>query len=143
MKKFTSKSQKIGEIGENLACKYLQNKGFSICERNYTKKWGEIDVIAIKSGITHFFEVKSVSCESFPSNTVKKSGFYDPRFIYDRYRPEDQVGPQKQKRLIKTIKTYINQNEIGDWQFDVLCIFLNHGIKKARIFMIPDVILGS
>lgn len=48
MKKFTSNSQKIGELGENVACKFLMKHGFTILERNYTKKWGEIDVIALK-----------------------------------------------------------------------------------------------
>ena len=48
MKKFTSKSQKIGELGEDLACKFLMKHEFIISERNYTRKWGEIDIIAEK-----------------------------------------------------------------------------------------------
>ena len=44
-KVFTSKSQQTGEIGENVAVKFLMKHGFSIIERNYTKKWGEIDII--------------------------------------------------------------------------------------------------
>ncbi|MBI4691919.1 MAG: YraN family protein [Candidatus Terrybacteria bacterium] len=38
--------QKIGEIGENTACKFLMKQGFIIKDRNYRKKWGEIDIIA-------------------------------------------------------------------------------------------------
>ena len=53
MKKFTSKSQKIGQIGENVASKYLVKHGFSIVERNYTKKWGEIDIVARKEKRIH------------------------------------------------------------------------------------------
>ena len=63
MKIFTSKSQKIGEIGEDIAEKFLMKSGFTIVERNYTRKWGEIDIIAKKRGVVCFFEVKSVSCE--------------------------------------------------------------------------------
>ena len=48
MKNFTSDSQKIGQLGEDIACKFLMKHEFSILERNYTKKWGEIDIIAIK-----------------------------------------------------------------------------------------------
>ena len=48
MKNFTSKSQKIGKIGEDIAAKFLMKHGFSVLDRNYTKKWGEIDIIAQK-----------------------------------------------------------------------------------------------
>jgi Holliday junction resolvase-like predicted endonuclease len=41
----------------------LKSKASSIKERNYTKKWGEIDIIAIKEDKLYFIEVKSVSCE--------------------------------------------------------------------------------
>lgn len=37
---------KIGNLGENIACNFLEKKGFKIIERNYRKKWGEIDIIA-------------------------------------------------------------------------------------------------
>src|SRR3989344_3890108 len=60
-KVFTSKTQKIGEIGENLAIKFLMKHGFTILDRNYTKKWGEIDIVAEKESKIHFVEVKSVS----------------------------------------------------------------------------------
>ena len=60
-KVFTSEKQKIGEIGENIAVKFLMKHGFSVIDRNYTKKWGEIDIIAKKSEKLYFVEVKSVS----------------------------------------------------------------------------------
>ena len=60
-KVFTSETQKTGEIGENIAVKFLVKQGFSILNRNYTKKWGELDIVAEKAGKIHFIEVKSVS----------------------------------------------------------------------------------
>ena len=59
-KVFTSEKQKIGEIGENVAAKFLMKHGFAILDRNYTKKWGEIDIVAEKDNLLHFVEVKSV-----------------------------------------------------------------------------------
>ena len=59
MKKFTSDSQKIGQLGEDVACKFLMKHNFLVLERNYTKKWGEIDIIAKKNSKIHFIEVKT------------------------------------------------------------------------------------
>ena len=63
-KVFTSVSQKTGEMGENIAVRFLMKQGYSILGRNYTKKWGEIDIIAEKERKLHFVEVKSVSRET-------------------------------------------------------------------------------
>lgn len=49
----------VGDIGENYAADLLTNAGFSIIERNYRTKAGEIDIIAIKDGVLHFVEVKT------------------------------------------------------------------------------------
>lgn len=35
----------VGRAGEDIACKYLQNKGYKIIERNFRRKWGEIDIV--------------------------------------------------------------------------------------------------
>jgi len=54
MKRFTSESQKTGELGEGIAAKFLVKQGFSIIERNYTLKTGEIDIITTKDGSLGF-----------------------------------------------------------------------------------------
>ena len=62
------------EIGENIAVRFLVKHNFSILERNYTKKWGEIDIIAEKSSKLYFIEVKSVTRETFKNiDTFKKT----------------------------------------------------------------------
>ncbi|KKT37913.1 MAG: hypothetical protein UW27_C0008G0048 [Parcubacteria group bacterium GW2011_GWA1_44_13] len=66
-----TEKQKIGRLGEDIAVKYLENKGFLVIERNYLKKCGEIDVIAKKAGITHFIEVKSVTRENLGRNVSR------------------------------------------------------------------------
>ena len=134
MKKFTSNSQKIGQLGEEIACKYLINKGFSILERNYTKKWGEIDIISEKNGKLYFIEVKSVSCETLPD-------FKDENpFIK---RPEENMHLWKMKRLSRTIQTYLIHKRIGNtpWQFDLLLVYLNIKERKARVRVIENIIL--
>ncbi len=56
---FTSKTQELGEKGEHEAVVYLENDGFTVIERNANGKYGEIDIVAKKQGIVHFFEVKA------------------------------------------------------------------------------------
>jgi len=121
MKKFTSENQKKGEIGESITCKYLISRGFDILERNYTRKWGEIDIIACKHGMLHFIEVKSVSHENF-------------------LRPEDQIHVWKQKKLSRTIELYINDRAIGNWQIDIACVYLDMEKKIARVKLLENVV---
>lgn len=123
---FTSDKQKIGEIGENIACKFLVKQQFTILDRNYTKKWGEIDIIAEKSNKLYFIEVKSVTRET-----------------PDR-RPEENMHPQKMERMARVIQTYILSKKIPankEWQVDLLLVYLNLKNKKAKINKIENLIL--
>lgn len=134
-KVFTSEKQKTGEIGENIAEKFLVKQGFSVLDRNYTKKWGEIDIVAQKDNKIYFIEVKSVS--HMPSKISSAEG-------EDEYNPEDNVHPWKMKRLSRTIQTYLLDKKIGDdieWQVDLLVVYLDMKTKKAKIKVVSDLIL--
>lgn len=48
----------IGGIKEQLAAKYLQDKGLHILETNYRNRFGEIDIIAKDNDTIVFIEVK-------------------------------------------------------------------------------------
>ena len=49
----------FGRRGEDAACAYLLRHGYSIVERNYRCRRGEIDIIAAKDGGAVFVEVKT------------------------------------------------------------------------------------
>ena len=51
---------KKGKWGEDKAAEFLKGKGYSIIERNYRCRCGEIDIIAERAGTVHFVEVKTV-----------------------------------------------------------------------------------
>jgi len=138
MKNFTSNTQKIGELGEDVACKYLVNKGFSILERNYTKKWGEIDIIAEKDSILYFIEVKSKSVSSLDFISRKNNDSEN-----EITRPEDNMHPWKIKRLRRVVETYLISKRLGyvDWQFDFLIVYLDLEQRQARIRKIENIIL--
>ena len=134
-KVFTSETQKIGEVGENITVKFLMKHGFSILDRNYTKKWGEIDIVAEKGNKLYFIEVKSVSRPDL-GNVSQET--------LDQYNPEDNMHPWKLKRMSRTIQTYLLNKKIADekeWQVDLLVVFLDIKNKKARIKVVEDIIL--
>ena len=116
-----------GNKGEEIACNYLLKHGFLIQERNYLKKWGEIDIIAIKDGILHFFEVKS-------STT---SGTKD-------YRPEENVHDLKVRRLKRTLQTYLNERKYGtdaEFKFHVLVVKFDQMTGETQVIMLENIIL--
>ena len=140
-KVFTSEKQKIGEIGENIAVKFLMKQGFAILDRNYTKKWGEIDIVAEKKNKLHFIEVKSVSRLTLDTFIPKSYDDSDERY---QHRPEDNMHPWKMKRLARTIQTYLLSKKIRDekeWQVDLLVVYLSLQEKKARVKVVKDIIL--
>jgi len=152
-KVFTSKTQQIGEIGENIAVKFLMKHGFAILERNYTKKWGEIDIIAKKSNKIYFIEVKSVSRRTIAPNvphetlytsTNNQKSVTHVTFDNDNYQAEDNMHPWKLKRLSRTIQTYLLSNRIyddTDWQVDLIVVYLDIENKKAQVKVIPNIVL--
>ena len=143
-KVFTSEKQKVGEIGENVAVKFLMKHNFSILERNYTKKWGEIDIVAEKDNKFYFIEVKSVSCETLHGvNRLPATALTSVGETLDQYKPEDNMHPWKLKRLSRTIQTYLLSKRLDEkeWQVDLLVVFLSLKDKKARVKVVSDIIL--
>lgn len=138
MKNFTSNAQKIGELGEDVACKHLEKNGFLILERNYTKKWGEIDIIAQKENIIYFIEVKSKSVSSLDFVSQK----FDQQDI-EVNRPEENMHPWKLKRLRRVVETYLISRRLGytDWQFDLLIVYLDLEERRARVRKMENIIL--
>ena len=119
-----TEKRKLGDIGENIACDFLIGKGFEIVERNYLRKWGEIDIIAKKSGMIHFIEVKSVT------------------HVTSGYRPEDNMHPWKIKRLSRAMQTYmLDRNLDCDWQLDLITVKIDEQNRKARVELIENIII--
>jgi putative endonuclease len=95
MKRFTSDSQKTGLLGEELSVEYLKSKGFTILERNYTKKIGEIDIVARKTGKLYFIEVK----------TLIKYGL--------NYNPFENITRYKLQKITRTALWYLAEKKVS------------------------------
>lgn len=85
----TDKERKqFGAIGEEYVARHLKDKGYTIVERNYHSRYGEIDIIACDGKYIVFVEVKT-------------------RHQNPMYPPAMAVTPAKQKKIIKTAVTYV------------------------------------
>ena len=116
--------QKIGNIGEDISVKHLVKHSFDILDRNYRKKWGEIDIVAKKDGVLRFIEVKTVS--------------------YETSNPEENVHFWKQQRLARAIQTYLAEKEVScetEWQLDIMAVFLDKKTGEYKIRITENVLL--
>lgn len=96
----------IGNFGEEAATKFLMEKGYKILIRNYSCRFGEIDIIAIEDNCLVFIEVKT--------RTNLKYG-----------APENAVNYWKQKHLSLSARCYIEQYRMNNYfaRFDVVEVF--------------------
>lgn len=112
MKKFSTQS--IGEAGEEYTVKFLKKKKYKILERNYRKRYGEIDIIAENKNYIVFVEVKTRHTDSMTLAA-------------------DAVTRQKQLKIIKTASLYLSENETDKFcRFDVCEVYVNTNNLKLE-----------
>ncbi len=124
----------LGNLGEDICCKFLVSKGYEVIDRNYLKPFGEIDVIARKEGIIHFIEVKSVSREIDRNVTYENN----------TYRAEDNVHPWKLQRLSKTMQSYLIEKNISHetgWQLDIIIVLIDKKNLISKVEMLENIII--
>ena len=70
-----------GNLGENIACKYLEKDGYRIITRNFNCFYGEIDIIAIKNSELIFIEVKT-RCQNEYGQPIEAINFEKLKHLY-------------------------------------------------------------
>jgi len=106
----------IGKFGEDIASKYLQEKGYKIIERNYRTFLGEIDIISEYKGTIIFVEVKTRRSD---------------RFGY----PEEAINLNKQRKIIKNALCYLAKFNLWakKYCFDVILISISNHKDVKRL----------
>lgn len=116
-----TKKRVFGDLGEKIAKEYLEKQGYAIIDQNYSKRWGEIDIIAeTKEKELVFIEIKTREVGNNPSI----------------FLPEDSVNFFKQQKIIKTAQTFLYENKYSDdtaWRIDVIAIEIDKNTRKAKI----------
>ncbi len=103
-----AKHHQIGKAGEQLAARFLIEKGYTILERNWRFSKAEVDLIAKDGDSLVFVEVKTRSTDYFG-------------------KPEEFVSPQKERLLAEAASVYMEQ--IGhQWaiRFDLISVIYRH-----------------
>lgn len=91
-----------GAFGEELACRFLESKGYKIAARNYTVRGGEIDIAAVSPCGKYivFAEVKTRFCENFgkAAEAVDKRKISRLCLAAERFLYEKSILLQKQEK---------------------------------------------
>jgi putative endonuclease len=112
--------RELGLRGEELACAYLVDQGYSIVDRNWRSRTGEIDVVARTGRVTVFVEVKTRRTRSFGE-------------------PEESVTRAKAGRLRKLAGEYLSiHGGTVEVRFDVLSILFDGRNELVELRHIPD-----
>lgn len=94
----------LGKEGENIACQYLEKKGYSIIERNWRYDRHEIDIIVENDNFIVFVEVKTRTSTQWGN-------------------PEDFISKSQMKRIVLAADFYLKEYNIDkDARFDVISI---------------------
>ena len=101
--------RQFGNEGEDLAAKFLEEKGYEILERQYRCIYGEMDLIAKQNNEIVFVEVKSRNSHEF--------GY-----------PEESVTRVKRLHLFNVAEEYLGIHHLVDqpWRVDVIAIEFDH-----------------
>jgi len=121
----TSRSE-TGKLGEDIACEFLENNGFTVLFRNVRNKFGEIDIVARDhDGMLVFVEVK----------TIRQYGNSE---AFAEFMPEDQMGSSKMRKFKRIAGFFANEHqelfdEDAGWRLDFVgVIFDDSGAHAVR-----------
>lgn len=106
-------SRAKGNIAEDKAYKYLITHEFTVIQRNFYSRFGEIDIIALKNNILHFIEVKSA---------------------LEYELAVQNITPSKIRKLLKTGDVYLKKNNL-----DIIFIYDAIIITPSSIDMIENI----
>ena len=108
-------NKKLGDAGEDLACRYLQKQGYEILERNkHYSRFCEIDIIAKHKNTVVFVEVKTRKSDVFgvPAEAITKTKF---------------------ENIKKGVYFYLEENKVKDFRIDVIAITLKPELKIEHL----------
>ena len=134
--------KEIGKRGEEIAAEFLERKGLQIVERNYHSRWGELDLIAVKTNDVDFDNVVFFDETAQEMNTdatnLQGNGVH---FVEVKTRTGSEYGTPgaavtyaKQQKLRKTALVWLQEQGLyySDICFDVIEVWVVDKTAKIR-----------
>jgi putative endonuclease len=107
-----------GVWAERLACRHLEEQGLRLVERNYSTRFGEIDLIMHDRGTLVFVEVR-----------LRKNVAFG--------HPAESITPAKCTRIRRTAESYLKRRAataVPDCRFDVVTIIGDRHHQQTEWF---------
>ena len=110
-------ARRLGQWGERLVADYLQRQGWSVADRNFRCRMGELDIVAKNEQYIIFVEVKLRKDDRFGSAC-------------------EAVTPSKQRKLRIAAETYLVTHPTRlQPRFDVAEVYAPQGLHTEK----PDI----
>ncbi len=107
----------LGKIGEDLACRELERRGYAILARRYRRRGGEIDIIARDGATIVFVEVKAREGRAFGAAA-------------------EAVTVVKQRKIAQLAVDYLMRQRLTNrpCRFDVVSVHFDAGAPTVELF---------
>jgi putative endonuclease len=107
----------LGRLGEDIAASYLVRNGYTILDRNFKARYGELDIVALQKNTLVCVEVKT---------RINRAYGY----------PEEAVTPRKLHEVIQTLQLYkqLHPNLPDSMRIDVIGIILDEDTNSVKYF---------
>jgi putative endonuclease len=123
---FMAGHNEVGKIGEELAVRFLNKKGYRILERNYRRKWCEIDIVAEQRGRRGFFGDSKEKTLVFVEVKTRRGEKFGS--------PEESIDWKKRNQLMRSARSFVSFNDYRDsYRIDAVCVVLGDDWKPVRI----------
>ena len=107
-------AKELGETGEQMAARYLEEQGCVILERHYRKEHKEVDIIALDHGELAVIEVKTRTSE-------------------DLFTAEQAVDHHKRQNIIRVANNYVRRTRRTEpLRFDIIAIVGSGATAEIR-----------
>ncbi|NNM05961.1 MAG: YraN family protein [Gemmatimonadetes bacterium] len=111
----------LGRLGEELAARHLESRGWSILGRNFRHGRGEVDIIATRERVVAFVEVKC-------------------RRDLRHGHPLEAITDAKRREIARVARGWLRERELGPgkWvRFDAIAV-VYPGVGRPTILHVPD-----
>ena len=108
---------RLGKLGEDLACRELERRGYAILARRWRRRQGEIDIVARDGATLVFVEVKARGGRAFGAAA-------------------EAVTARKQQRLVQLARLYLACERRWECacRFDVVSIHFDQATPVVTVF---------